>query len=304
MFKKFLSPALLAAVALVGASACDDIEDATGTGDTTLHVLLTDAPGDYIAAAWVDIGAVQLVSAEDEPIITLTTDGTDGLINLLDLQDAATETLAEADIEPGFYRQIRLIVEDARVELAAGYAFPDGSTERDLFVPSGAQTGIKLNLGVGAGQEDGPGIEIDPGEITLVLDFDVSRSFVLQGNPETPAGIMGVLFKPTLRVSVNGEAGTISGTVATALEGFDLEDLVVVAEPVVEGDVEEFQTGTATGLTNDDGTYTIHFVAPGTYTVTVELPEGYTTDPVEIEVTLGEDEDAQGVDFEVVEVAG
>jgi hypothetical protein len=37
----------------------------------------------------------------------------------------------------------------------------------------------------------------------LVVDFDVSRSFVLQGNPETPAGVRGVIFTPTIRVEAD-----------------------------------------------------------------------------------------------------
>ena len=289
--------AVTAAVAMIGATACDD---ATGAGgDATLRVLLTDAPSDYISAAWVDIGEVQLVSDDGGPI-TLATDGTDGLVNLLDLQNAATETLAEAEIEPGTYHQLRLIVESARVQLADGYTFTDGSTERELFIPSGAQTGIKLNLGAADGDEDGAGLEIVPGEMVLVLDFDVSQSFVMQGNAESPAGIKGFNFTPTLRVTVNDVAASISGAVSTQLEGVSVQGVTVTAEPVEGSTLEQFQSGTATAVTDENGAYTLHFLVPGTYTVTVTTAEGQTTDPASHSVTVGEGQDAEAVNFAIV----
>ncbi|MBW3552913.1 MAG: DUF4382 domain-containing protein [Gemmatimonadetes bacterium] len=289
--------ALTAALAMSGAIACDETTGAGG--DATLRVLLTDAPTDYISAAWVDIGAVELLSEEGRPI-TLTTDGTDGLVNLLDLQNAATETLAEAEIEPGTYHQLRLIVESARVQLADGFTFTNGSTEKDLFVPSGAQTGIKLNLGAADGEEDGAGLEIVPGEMVLVLDFDVSQSFVMQGNAESPAGIKGFIFTPTIRVTVNDVAASISGAVSTALEGVSVKDLTVTAEPVEGSTLEQFQSGTATAVTDENGAYTLHFLVPGTYTVTVTAGEAHKTTPESHSVTVGPADDAEAVNFEIV----
>lgn len=288
---------LAAAMIALGASACDD--GVGPGGDARIRVLLTDAPIDYVAAAWVDIGRVEILPANGDGPIVLTDEGTDGFVDLLDLQGAVTHTLADADIEAGDYHQLRLIVEAARVELVEGYTFNDGSTERDLMIPSGAQTGIKLNLRPADGEE-GP-VTIAAGETVLVVDFDVSRSFVIQGNPETPAGINGMIFKPTLRVTVWDVAASISGTVSTALAEVSVENLVVNAEPVDEGSLEEYQTLAGTALTNADGEYTIHFLVPGAYVVTVETADGLTTDPVEIEVELDAGEDAEDVDFEIVE---
>jgi hypothetical protein len=40
----------------------------------------------------------------------------------------------------------------------------------------------------------------EAGTTTIVtIDFDVDRNFRLQGNPESPAGIQGVLFTPNLK---------------------------------------------------------------------------------------------------------
>ena len=276
----------------VVAAACGD---STGADDTaTVNLFLTDAPSDYIELAMVDIGAVELLGGAGGPIV-LSEDGTDGPVNLLDLQGAATAALARADIEAGTYTQLRLIVESASVTLAPGYEFNGGGNSRPLTVPSGAQTGIKLNLRA----EDGAGgLEIAPGEMALVLDFDVSRSFVIQGNPETPAGINGVHFQPTLRVIVRDVAGTVSGSVSSDVAA--IEGVVVTAEPVDGTVLEPFQTGAATAVTDAEGAYTIFFLVPGDYEVSVATGEGFASTPETITVSVAESEDVTDVDFEIV----
>jgi hypothetical protein len=53
------------------------------------------------------------------------------------------------------------------------------------------QSGIKVQLSAP--------LEAEAGELTIVVvDFDVDRNFVLQGNPDTPAGLKDVLFTPLL----------------------------------------------------------------------------------------------------------
>lgn len=289
----------------VGVAACGE-STVSPEGTAHVRVLLTDAPIDYIDAAWVDIGAVQLVPAADEGggIVTLSEDGTDGPVDLLTLQDAATELLADAEIEAGAYTQLRLIVESASVTLVDGYEFVDGSTEKDLFVPSGAQTGIKLLLGAadgdGDGEGDGDGGLVLSGDMVLVVDFDVSESFVIQGNPETPAGIHGMLFKPTLRVVVEDVSGTISGTVSTELSDTEVEDLSVTARLDGDESAADFQTTTVSGLTDVDGAYTLHFVAPGSYWVKVAVESGLATEPDSTLVDVDANEDVVDVDFEIV----
>jgi hypothetical protein len=164
------------------------------------------APADYIAAAFVDIGRVELIPGDGGEPLLVSEDGTVGEIDLLELAATATAHLGSVAAEPGFHMsQLRLVVESARVQLAEGYEFREGGTEQDLFVPSGAQTGIKLVLK----SVDGGSFVVPEGETTFVVDFDVTESYVLQGNPGTPAGIQGVLFRPTLRVVIGEEAGSV-----------------------------------------------------------------------------------------------
>ena len=65
---------------------------------------------------------------------------------LLELQGVTTAVLANLEIPSDTYREIRIIVESASVVLVDGYTFDDGTTESDLSIPSGAQTGLKLKL--------------------------------------------------------------------------------------------------------------------------------------------------------------
>jgi hypothetical protein len=261
----------------------------------------------------VDIGAVQLVPGDADGmgndslgIITLTDDGTDGMVNLLELQNEATSQLADTEIPAGTYSQLRLIVDSARVELAEGYEFRDGGTSRTLFVPSGAHTGIKLNLKGSNGDGEGTmgGVEITPGQTVLVLDFDVNQSFRIQGNPETPAGIRSVHFQPTLRVVVHNVSGSVSGTVTAAADSMNVVGLTVTAEPQGDGLLEAYQTQTATAVTDSTGAYTIHFMVPGDYAVSVAADSGFVAAPASTDVTVGEAASVTGIDFEIQEDAG
>jgi uncharacterized protein YaiE (UPF0345 family) len=284
------------------ATACDSDTLAIEDGEKALvRVLLTDAPADYIGSAWVDIGRVELVPSGDGPHVVLSEDGTDGLVNLLDLQGAATMPIAEAEIDPGSFKQIRLIIEAARVSLAGEYTFSDGEPEMELTVPSGAQTGIKLNL---SSEDDPSGVEIVPGETVLVLDFDVSQSYVLRGNPTTPAGVHGVNFKPTIRVAAYDVAASISGVVTPGEEGVPVGGRTVVAEPTDGGTVEGYQTRSGTATTAEDGSYTIHYLVPGSYEVSLELPPGFTSDPESRMAMLDHSENETGADFEIFDRTG
>lgn len=270
---------LVAALAVaVGFMACDD---SVSPDQAQLTVALTDAPSDRYEKAVVEIGEIQILP-QDGPPITLAASG--GTHDLLELQDGVTADLASLSIDPGTYLQVRLVVESARITLAEGLEFNDGTTERDLFVPSGAQTGIKVNLRTADGNGQGAGIEIAPGETILVVDFDVGQNFVVQGDPDAESGIEDVLFTPLLRASVRDVAASISGTV-TLDEGDPVESASVRAELLDSDVMEELQTDEATAVTAGSGDYTIHFLSPGEYEVSVDefsaAPENVTLEEAE-----------------------
>jgi hypothetical protein len=188
---------LASAVALLLAlGSCSDVSGPEEFG--RIQVNLTDAPSDYIEEAWVCISEVYLQANEGDNAGRTTLwekgDGDSQCFDLLLLQGVSAELMDEDGVEvpAGVYNQLRLIVDSAHVVLKEGYTFSDGvTTEMELAIPSGAQSGIKVTL-----LEP---IQAEPEVLTeITVDADVEMNFVIQGNPETPAGIQGILFTPHL----------------------------------------------------------------------------------------------------------
>lgn len=214
----------------------------TSTSPQMSHVLvrLTDAPGPAVASATIWVSRVDLVGGSGSPF-TITQTG--GQFDVLTLQKGVTTLLGDGSIPVGDYEQLRLVVDSARITLANG-TFSDGTTTSVLKVPSGSQSGVKVNFG-------GP-VHIAPPQTVLVVDFDVSRSFVFMGTSGAP---IGVLFKPVLHGSVADVAGSISGTSSPAS---DLGKVFAI------NGTDTVATASADATT---GAYTLPFLPPATYTV-------------------------------------
>ena len=181
IFSLFTAAACL--VLLVG---CDSSGVIPEDGGGTVHIKMTDAPLDGVAEAHVTITRVELVG-EDGDVVVLSDE--EQPFDLLELQNGVEADLAEEEVEEGEYHQLRIIVEEE-----ATLVFEDGS-EETLKIPSGSQTGIKIQL---------PDFEIDDGtdEVEILIDFDASKSFHKAGNSGK------WIFKPVIHaehVAFNGE---------------------------------------------------------------------------------------------------
>ncbi|MEN8117044.1 MAG: DUF4382 domain-containing protein [Bacteroidota bacterium] len=218
-----------------------------------LNVQLTDAPfpSDLVAEANVTINKIEIRKSDDSegyPFIILSEE--EMSFNLLDLTNGVTATLVDMEVPSGSYNLIRLYVSEASIVLS-------DSSEFDLFVPSGAETGIKIYID--------PAIVVAGGLTTeLLLDFDVSRSFEVQGNPDTPAGIKGFHFKPVIKASNLSTTGSLSGMVT------DSTDSVVDGALV---SVLAADTVYTSSLTDSTGYYTILGIDAGAYNVKVEYSD-------------------------------
>jgi len=182
---------LVSALALLAIPACNTGGLQSTTQSGRLNVYLTDAPLGDVASATVTISKVYLIGGSEESGHRFTITDTTAEYDLLTLQDGVTALLGSASIPAGDYTQLRLVVDQATITLVPGVTFLDGSSSQALKVPSGAQSGIKVNFA-------GP-LHIEPGATNLVVDFDVSQSFVFRGDPSHPNG---VLFTPVLQASL------------------------------------------------------------------------------------------------------
>lgn len=287
----------LAAIAtLMVVAACGDDTGPQGAA-ARLTVVLTDAPDPMFAEAVVEIGAVSLISADGPPVMLTDAGGTH---DLLMLQDGVMVDLATLDIDPGRYLQLRLVVLSATVTLAEGFEFSDGTMgPRDLSVPSGAQSGIKINL---RNADGSAGVDITSGESILVVDMDVSQNFKIQGSAGTPAGIRDVKFTPLLRATLRDVAGSISGAVtypsATPADETEFATITADLDPATSSVLEQMQTAMVTAVAGADSTYKLWFLSPGTYDVSAAATIGgteFTGGPES--VSVGEGENVTGIDF-------
>jgi hypothetical protein len=181
-------------------------------------------------------------------------------VNLLSLTNGITELLVDGDFPVGEYDLVRVYVRGINVKLTDG-------TTYDLNVPSGAQTGIKVFLT--------PPIAVNGGLTSeLLLDFDVSSSFIPLGSTESVDGITGFNFTPVIKASNMSTTGTLSGTITTLIDD--------EADPLEGVEVNVYAEDILVRSTFSDGTgaYTVMGLDAGSYDVEVVL-DGYDSQLVE-----------------------
>jgi hypothetical protein len=157
-------------------------------GVGSMQVFLIDAPGDYdevnveIIGVRVHQGGADSLSGWHDIAVDTT------LVNLLDYTDGNFAVLADSTLPAGHYTQVRLMLGEGNTVVVDGEI-------HDLMVPSGGQSGLKLNHP----------FDIEDGETYAVtLDFDADRSVHRTGNGQ-------YRLRPVIHLIVNGMSGSIRG---------------------------------------------------------------------------------------------
>lgn len=245
---------------LAFAAGCDNGGD---TGRLTLRV--TDSPVTDATHIWIKFDAVE-VKPDDGPPLWFDLTAT-RRFDLLALTDGFSATLLEGiELEAGRYNWIRLYVNLAPENLdPATIDFSQenfsyvviGATPYPLVIPSGAETGLKLNR---------PFVVPAGGTADFTVDFDMRKSL-----HEAVAG--RYILRPTLRIVDNVVVGQIVGQIT----GFDATHacadgtVYVFAGDVVPDDVDAIAPDpvTAARAREEEGmcVYTAAFLEPGLYTV-------------------------------------
>ena len=255
----------LFAAFLIGTFALAACSDSSGTGTGMLTVRLTDAPFPFSSVARVDVFVIRVDARTAATTDAQTADETnhDGWttvatpnasINLLDLQNGKTLALGETPLPVGTYQSFRLILDTSKSSIT----LTDGS-KPPIFFPSAGQSGIKVNLT--------EPVDVTGSGSTLILDFDIGRSFVMRGNNAAN----GFNFKPVIN-AVAQLTGSVTGSVhANSTAGAVVPNASVDVLPA--GSAVDYSGDIIRSATTDaDGKFTIAFLVPGTYALRATPP--------------------------------
>lgn len=184
--------------------------------------------------------------------------------DFLQLVNGVTAVLCDTLLESGHYTQMRLIVADTNEAVIDGETYP-------LYVPSGEQTGVKLNLD----------FVVEEGElIEICVDFDAAKS--IRWIPGHSSYRLQPVFKTFKKVLSGTVAGSVQNTTGMGIPNALVEAIAL--------------NDTTSTLTDSTGTYKLILVE-GTYELRASA-EGYTvadTTYAAVEVTAGTD--LTGYDF-------
>lgn len=176
---------LLASSLAIFSSGCyEGSIDSPVNNLTFLKVRLTDAPLD-IDEVNIELRSILVKGPGGSEEIELNTNA--AIYNLLDYQNGIDVLVADAMVSLHEIRQVRLVLGDDNTIVVDG-------EEYDLMVPSGSQSGLKINLCLdlsGTPQYD------------LILDFDAAESVHRLGNGR-------YMMRPVIRV-VNPDAACSGG---------------------------------------------------------------------------------------------
>ena len=256
----------LTAFSIVALAGCGGGGGGNGTG--SLSLALTDAPVDGVDQVVVEFTGVTL-KPQGGTAVDVTFDQPVS-VDLKALHSGNTGLLLDGEIVPaGRYEWIRLAVNAEFDSVLDSYVMEDGGGQVELWVPSGANSGLKLVSGFTV---------VAGGASSFVIDWNLREGLV-----QSP-GQPGYKLQPALRITDMQEYGTIEGTVDAAL----VSDPTCSSDPNTgEGNAVYVFSGSAIAPDDIDGaapeplttaevrlddmsgaySYRVSFLAPGDYTL-------------------------------------
>ena len=154
----------------------------SGTG--TLAVMLTDAPSDSVKSIFVTIDSVTAHSDQAGWVNVFQGPLT---VDLLTLQSTSMK-LGQVTLPGGTVSQVRFVLTDNGPQ----YVVLDDGSQAPLRVPSGSESGLKLN---------GPFTVSACNKHTLVIDFDGKNSIAYH-----PTGSdLGWILRPVIHVKTEAD---------------------------------------------------------------------------------------------------
>jgi hypothetical protein len=193
----------LVALATAGVLAgCADPTASQQSGRVAVH--LTDGPFPFASVRSVDLFIVRVDARADEVTDADVAAGLDDeqseengwltltqpmqKLDLLSLRDGTHAMIGEAELPAGQYRALRLVIDPTQSSITLKNGMVLDATYGIAF-PSGSRLGLKVKL-------KSP-IRIKSNQTSSVLvDFDVGKSFVLRGSSIVANGLQ---FRPVIK---------------------------------------------------------------------------------------------------------
>ncbi|HKQ12112.1 MAG TPA: DUF4382 domain-containing protein [Steroidobacteraceae bacterium] len=260
-----------AVMTVLGLAACGSGGGGGGNDMGRLSLGVTDAPVDEASKVVVQFSGVAFkrAGAAAERVENLAPSPRQ--LDLLQYQEGRAALLLDGVTLPaGDYQWIRLIV-DNEPAVRDSYIVLTGGEECELRVPSGAESGLKLNRGFTLPAD---------GSVALTIDFDLRKSIHAPPGQrsKTDSCTQGYLMRPTLRIVNDAEVGAIAGHVDSALvtDGCLPKVYIFSGSGVTPDDLEEASGSdadplvVATVAVQNGATsypYRAAFLPPGAYTV-------------------------------------
>lgn len=256
----------LLAVVLIGMAtvSCSDVNvNGANSNQSHMNIRLTDAPGNYQEVN-IDVQGVRIryrpASGDTTQAVGKWIDlPVDPMkVNLLDLTNGVDTLLASADLDPGHYSELRLMLGSDNTVMV-------DSMMQNLKVPSGEQSGykIKFQTDLKAGEE-----------INVSIDFDASQSVHKAGNSGKH------ILKPVLKAFVASgnqvETGSIGGSINP-----------VEASPNIYAIMGDDTTATQP---DEEGGFLLQGLGSGQYAVSIEPTNDQYADTTLSDVTVEKDQ--------------
>jgi Domain of unknown function (DUF4382) len=250
----------------------------SGSGETAatgfLSLGVSDGPISSAEKVCITFNEIELKSGSERTIIIRDPDvDPPWKINLLDYQGTdAAPLLFDKKVPAGDYQWMRLGVdaelganggagdtggEDCDGEASYLVMEDDGGGAHNLYIPSGAETGLKLVSGFTVPAN---------GSANFTAEWDLGKSIT------TPPGLApDVKMKPVIRLVNNVEVGTLTGTVHNDLATADGCDpwVHVFDETVIPNADDSIASAMVELQENGDGSmtwnYTVGFLLEDTY---------------------------------------
>lgn len=173
---------------------CNSNSNANSNGKAKVTASITDSPGLFTALnVEVDQIEIHKTGASDSTSGWVVICDSTVNVNIMDLTNGKTHLLGSNNIDAGTYDQIRFVLGTNNTVTVGGVTYP-------ITIPSGSQTGIKINSNM----------TISPGEnFNLLLDFNAAQSIHMTGN-----GVF--MMKPVIHAVNIQTQGDLSGTIIPA----------------------------------------------------------------------------------------